>query len=69
MKKFISMISVILCCCLLFTACNGGGNNGDEDYYVTKDIMTTEEYHASLDALLETENFSAADEAYLAKID
>ena len=72
MKKLISLLSLFLCMCLVLTGCNEGGNNGNsgnEDYNAPKNIMTTEEYHASLDALLETENFSAADEAYLAKID
>ena len=69
MKKTISLFSLVLCLCLLLTACGISKPGGGKDYVVPSNIMTTEEYHKAVDDLLKTQNFSAADEAYLAKID
>lgn len=70
MKKLLSLISLILCCAVLFTACTkGGGGTGKQDFVVPDDLLTEAEYRAEIDALLQQENFSKADAAYLAKID
>lgn len=63
--KRILCILLILVLCIGFTGCK----NGDNGYKVPDKIFTTEEYHAALDSLLKTQNFSNADEAFYKKLD
>ncbi len=71
MKKIISKIALALSFCLLLTACGGKTGQNDEgkaEFNVPSNIISEEEYHAQLEALLKTENLGKADEAFMNKI-
>ena len=70
MKKILKLTAMAICLCMLLCACNGSkGGTGDSKFVVPKNLMTTEEYHAELQKLLDTQNFSTLDEEGLKKID
>ncbi len=72
MKRIISVF-LFICILLTLSGCKkevgGPGNFNGKNYIVPENLLTTEQYHAELKKLLETENFTTADEAYLNNLD
>ncbi len=82
MKRFISLISVLLGIVMLFSACKKetgeiAGTNSDgsaivierDEFKAPEKLMTTEEYQAEIKRLLGNGGYSAADDAYIAAVD
>ena len=65
MKKFLSILLILILVCSL-AACKG---NDKDKFKIPDNILTTEEYHAELDKLLKTQNYSNAEDSFLDKLD
>lgn len=68
MKRFISIMAVILCLCTVLTACGKPKSASGDVYNPPKNLMTLDQYHAELDKLLNATNFSNADTGAIDKL-
>ncbi len=70
MKQICKLLALILCASLLLCGCKKTPPGQESTkFIIPENLMTTEEYHAELEKLLEGETIAQADDAYMAKID